>query len=218
MCLRIVSKPKQKLHMVWSKNGTYSWFYCSPSIFHHIYIINQEHKSKPVPTKQQCFFKMGRDHKTMALNYYKSVTLSICLSSKLKLVNNVRKHVNFECAMIGLVIDSECPCLGVYQMPNSIALAVILVLWKSIAPILWAILCCHKSFMMKKKDFIYRSSRPELFCRKGVLRNFAKFTGENLAHVFSCEFYKTSKNTSFYRAPSVADSVYYLLKWHLYSQ
>ena len=26
----------------------------------------------------------------------------------------------------------------------------------------------------------YRSSRPELFCRKGVLRNFAKFTGKHL--------------------------------------
>ena len=51
-------------------------------------------------------------------------------------------------------------------------------------PFLWAILCCHKSFMMKKKDFIYRSSRPELFCRKGVLRNFAKFTGENLYQIF----------------------------------
>ena len=76
---------------------------------------------------------MGRDHKTMALNYYKPVTLSICLSSKPKLINIVRKHVNFEYAMIGLVIDSECPCLGVYQMPNSTVVAVVLVLWKSLA-------------------------------------------------------------------------------------
>ena len=57
-----------------------------------------------------------------------------------------------------------------------------------------------------------RSSRPEVFCEKGVLRNFAKFTGkqlcqslffnrvvdaacnfikkETLAQVFSCEFEK----------------------------
>ena len=76
---------------------------------------------------------MGRDHKTMALNYYKPVTLSICLSSKPELINIVRKHVNFEYAMIGLVIDSECPCLGVYQMPNSIVVAVVLVVWKSLA-------------------------------------------------------------------------------------
>ena len=27
---------------------------------------------------------------------------------------------------------------------------------------------------------IYRSSRPGVFCKKGVLRNFAKFTGKNL--------------------------------------
>ena len=27
---------------------------------------------------------------------------------------------------------------------------------------------------------IYRSSRPEVFCRKGVLRNFTKLTGKHL--------------------------------------
>ena len=36
----------------------------------------------------------------------------------------------------------------------------------------------------KKKSFLIvfkgRSSRPEVFCKKGVLRNFAKFTGEHL--------------------------------------
>ena len=58
---------------------------------------------------------------------------------------------------------------------------------------------------------------PEVFCRKGVLRSFAKFTGKHLCHghffnkvaglwpaiffkkkalvqVFSCEFCKISKN------------------------
>ena len=30
------------------------------------------------------------------------------------------------------------------------------------------------------KNGIYRSSRPEVFCKKGVLRNFAKFTGKHL--------------------------------------
>ena len=44
-----------------------------------------------------------------------------------------------------------------------------------------------------------RSSRPEVFCKKGVLRNFSKFSGkhlcqslfikkETLAQLFSCEF------------------------------
>ena len=63
----------------------------------------------------------------------------------------------------------------------------------------------------------YRSSRPEVFCKKVVLRNFGKFVGkhlcqslyfdkvagqasnfikiETLAQVFSCEFSKISKNT-----------------------
>ena len=75
------------------------------------------------------------------------------------------------------------------------------------------------------------SSRPEVFCKKGVLRNFAKFTGkyllqslffkmvaglrlqacnfikkETLIRVFSCEFCKISKNIFFHRTPPVAAS------------
>ena len=55
---------------------------------------------------------------------------------------------------------------------------------------------------------------PEVFCKNGVLRNFAKFSGKHLceslffnkacnfikketqAQAFSCEFCKISKNTS----------------------
>ena len=73
------------------------------------------------------------------------------------------------------------------------------------------------------------SSRPEVFCKKGVLRNFAKFTGkslcqslsfnkvaglacnfikkETLAQVFSYEFCEISKNTFYYRTPLVAASI-----------
>ena len=29
-------------------------------------------------------------------------------------------------------------------------------------------------------NYLTRSSRPEVFCKKGILRNFAKFTGKNL--------------------------------------
>ena len=58
-----------------------------------------------------------------------------------------------------------------------------------------------------KKPFFFRRSRLEVFCKKGVLRNFAKFTGEYLCQslfikketviqVFSCEFCKIYKNTS----------------------
>ena len=51
----------------------------------------------------------------------------------------------------------------------------------------------------------YRSSHPEVFCKKGILRNFAKFTGKNLsqtlAQVFSCEFCQISKNTFYTEHP-----------------
>ena len=73
-----------------------------------------------------------------------------------------------------------------------------------------------------------RSILPEVFCKKGVLKNFTKFTGKNLyqrpflkklqapatllkkeslAQVFSCEFCETFKNTFFYRTPLAAASV-----------
>ena len=65
----------------------------------------------------------------------------------------------------------------------------------------------------------YRNSRPEVFCKKRVLRNFAKFTGKRLCHslflnnfikketqVFSCEFCEISKNTFIHRTPPVAAS------------
>ena len=71
-----------------------------------------------------------------------------------------------------------------------------------------------------------------MFCKKGVLRNYAKFTGKHLrqslffnkvaglrpeasnftkeeavAFVFSCEFCEISKNTFSYRTAVVATSV-----------
>ena len=44
--------------------------------------------------------------------------------------------------------------------------------------------CIHK--MQDTMSYI-RSSRPDVFCEKGVLRNFAKFTGEHLcqSHFFN---------------------------------
>ena len=73
----------------------------------------------------------------------------------------------------------------------------------------------------------YRSSRPETFCKKGVLKNFTKFTGEHLhqglffnfikkealAQVFFCEFCEIFKNTFSYRTPSVAASLFRF--WYL---
>ena len=86
-----------------------------------------------------------------------------------------------------------------------------------------------KLFFLKKwsQNHIFthcRSSRREVFCKKGVLRNLAKFTGkhlwqslffnkvagliekETLAQVFSCEFCQISKNYFSYRTPPMAVS------------
>ena len=40
-----------------------------------------------------------------------------------------------------------------------------------------------------------RSSRPEVFCKKVVLRNFAKFTGK---HLGQCLYQKRDSGTEFY--------------------
>ena len=83
-----------------------------------------------------------------------------------------------------------------------------------------------REVIVKLLQYIYRSSRLEVFCGKGVLRNFVKFTTkhlgqslffnkvaglnfikkETLVHVFSCEFCEISKNGFFYRTPPVAAS------------
>ena len=70
----------------------------------------------------------------------------------------------------------------------------------------------------------FGTSRPEVFCEKGVLGNLAKFTGKHLCQrlffnklflskkrltqVLSCECFEIFKNTFFYRTPPVAASVY----------
>ena len=43
----------------------------------------------------------------------------------------------------------------------------------------------------------FRSSCLELFCKRGVLKNFAKFTGVTSGTEVSCEFCKILKNTFF---------------------
>ena len=81
-----------------------------------------------------------------------------------------------------------------------------------------------------------RSSHPELFCKKVVFRNFAKFskvsfliklqaqpqacnfiTKETLAQVFSCEFCEISRNNFSYKTPPVATSQKFMLEWILLS-
>ena len=58
----------------------------------------------------------------------------------------------------------------------------------------------HEKFMRKQ--------RPEVFCKKGVLRHFAKFTGKHLCQSL---FNKVACLRLFYRTPLVAASVYDIL-------
>ena len=51
------------------------------------------------------------------------------------------------------------------------------------------------------KKVIKRRSCPEVFCKKGIARNFAKFTGKQVS--FYCEILK---NTFSYRTSPVAAS------------
>ena len=64
-----------------------------------------------------------------------------------------------------------------------------------------------------KKVTKRRRRRPEVFCKKVVLRNVAKLTEKQLcqglflmAQVFFCEFSEISKNTFCYRTSLVAAS------------
>ena len=62
--------------------------------------------------------------------------------------------------------------------------------------------------VIAKLTFIqFRNSRPEVFCKKGVLKNFAKFTRKHFCRllavllkkilVFSCKFFGVFKNNFF---------------------
>ena len=67
---------------------------------------------------------------------------------------------------------------------------------------------CTDSCFLNFRNTMSRSSRPEVFCKKGALRDFAKFTGKHRSHRrFSGEFCEISITTFSYRTPPVAASV-----------
>ena len=86
-----------------------------------------------------------------------------------------------------------------------------------------------------------RSRRPEVLCKKGVLRNFEKFIGkhlyqslffnkvaglrsatllkkETLVQVFSCEFCEIAKNTFLHRATLVVASAAYNTSPYIFAE
>ena len=68
------------------------------------------------------------------------------------------------------------------------------------------------SYIFQNRSYpkAFKSDRPEVFCKKGVLRNFTKFIKkETLAQVFFCEFWEISKNSFLHRTHLVAASGLY---------
>ena len=58
------------------------------------------------------------------------------------------------------------------------------------------------------KRILGRSSRPEVFCKKAVLRNFGKFTGKHLCQsLFFNKVAEISTNTFSYNTRPLAASV-----------
>ena len=60
----------------------------------------------------------------------------------------------------------------------------------------------HSPFLTKILRSIFRSSRPEVFCKKGVFKNFTKFTGKNLCQSFF--FNKVNFSIKFIKKESLA--------------
>ena len=78
----------------------------------------------------------------------------------------------------------------------------------------------RKLKMIFENFVTHRSSRPEVFCKKDVLRNFTKFTGKHLCQslfllkkrlwyrCFPVNFAKFLRTPFFYRTPLVVASVH----------
>ena len=80
---------------------------------------------------------------------------------------------------------------------------------------------CAEIYIIDISLCIWQKQPPEVFCKKDVLKNFAKFTGkhlcqslvynkvtghnfmkrETLAQVFSCELFRNFLERLFYRTP-----------------
>ena len=96
----------------------------------------------------------------------------------------------------------------------------------------------HFLYIVSYQSFLCRSSRPEVFCKKGVLRNLAKFIGKHLCQIFfliscrpeACNFIKKEtlarvNFAKFLRTPFFIEHVWWLLLplfnwyfWHLFEK
>ena len=110
-----------------------------------------------------CFWKQRR---TLKMELFEGVIFFLKVFSSVKFVKFVRTVILWN-TFGRLLLKTEAyskPCqtskMGLFvKIVNN---------WKS-----WTI-------FIKNCILMFRSSRPEEFCKKGVLRNFAKFTGKHL--------------------------------------
>ena len=95
-----------------------------------------------------------------------------------------------------LLFISEC----FLKMKNYVDINIFLFTEKIMHVQIW--ICCE-----------YRSSPPEVFCRIGGLRNFAKLTGKHLCQSLFCNKVAGLK---FIRAPFFTEHLRWLLLWIVY--
>ena len=72
---------------------------------------------------------------------------------------------------------------------------------------------------VENSNHVIKSSCPEEFCRKGVLRNFAKFTGKHLRQILFLKKRLWHKCfpvnlAKFLRTPFFTEHLWWLLLWY----
>ena len=82
--------------------------------------------------------------------------------------------------MSNLTIQTIDYVLDVSIVKNKESMVSLLLLWMYFAASIGLKPYYKREFMGDISLWIYRSSRPEVVCKKCVLRNFAKFTGKHL--------------------------------------
>ena len=82
-------------------------------------------------------------------------------------------------------------------------------IWTLFTQYMWKYETAKEVISNFKRFKHFRTSRPEMFCKRGILGNAATcnfINKETLAQTFSCEFYEISKNTFFHGTPLMAVS------------
>ena len=69
---------------------------------------------------------------------------------------------------------NRCTC---FLFSRRVLLSFCLIFTSFSLAVLMRVLLVKKACITEKRNFIFKSGRPAVFCKKGVLKKFAKFTG-----------------------------------------